>query len=750
MEKESSLSRTVFKSIEVANTSKVKVLLPLPQTTKWYGSVANYAETEDNDDHKSVFFRSSELLSTVKTDIRTYLNVLKICILVVAWILCSYALTSSPEKDKESFRLNIPEHEAYSFILREHPKDNTIKVMLKGRILPPYYANLTSLHMKVWVQIMVVKHVPTSIEKTNNSDAIVLRNISEVWRLPLASHEFIKQIPKMEYTQVFHVMPYQLKNFTYYVLRLQFATNLRSNLKVSMKYNLQPTNPKDGILYAALILAGLYFMIIFDIIHRTMASVLASTVSIATLAALDQRPSIAELVSWIDMETLILLFSMMTMVSIFSETGVFDYTAVLAFNKTGGKLWPLINVLCILAAVSSCFLDTVTTALLITPITIRICEVIKVNPIQILIYTLIFANIGGAITPIGDPPNVIIASNPDVMKAGITFGVFTLHTGIGACIILFIIYLQIRIMYRDIKHYQYDEPEEIKDLKREIAVWERTAASVSSYSKDENIVKESLLKQMAQLQNKLKDTVNQCKTASTHVIRVENLKKQYPIKNKSLLIKSGITLALVICLFFFNSIPAFRTLGLGWTALLGVILLLILYDSKDLDAIFARVEWSTLLFFASLFILMEALSRLGLIDYIGKQTQYVITSVGPDSRLATAIVLILWVSAVASAFVDNLPLTTMMIRIAIDLSHNEELHLPLPPLIWALSFGSCLGGNGSLFGSSSNIICAGVAEQHGYRFSFLHFTKVGLPVMITSTIIITMYLLVCHVILGWQ
>uniref|UniRef100_A0A6P7FKA1 Uncharacterized protein LOC114330330 n=1 Tax=Diabrotica virgifera virgifera TaxID=50390 RepID=A0A6P7FKA1_DIAVI len=117
MEKESSLSRTVFKSIEVANTSKVKVLLPLPQTTKWYGSVANYAETEDNDDHKSVFFRSSELLSTVKTDIRTYLNILKICILVVAWILCSYALTSSPEKDKESFRLNIPEHEAYSKFL---------------------------------------------------------------------------------------------------------------------------------------------------------------------------------------------------------------------------------------------------------------------------------------------------------------------------------------------------------------------------------------------------------------------------------------------------------------------------------------------------------------------------------------------------------------------------------------------------------------------------------------------------------
>lgn len=137
-----------------------------------------------------------------------------------------------------------------------------------------------------------------------------------------------------------------------------------------------------------------------------------------------------------------------------------------------------------------------------------------------------------------------------------------------------------------------------------------------------------------------------------------------------------------------------------------------------MEAVLARVEWSTLLFFAALFVLMESLAELGLIDWIGKQTENVILSVGEDSRLAVAILLILWVrliiikkivivtfynelinknvcfqvSAIASAFVDNIPLTTMMIKIAISLAENKALKLPLTPLVWALAFGACLGG----------------------------------------------------------
>lgn len=92
------------------------------------------------------------------------------------------------------------------------------------------------------------------------------------------------------------------------------------------------------------------------------------------------------------------------------------------------------------------------------------------------------------------------------------------------------------------------------------------------------------------------------------------------------------------------------------------------------------------------FCLFKALSRLGLIDYIGHQTEQVILAVDKEQRLAVAIILILWVSALASSFVDNIPLTTMMVRIVVSLNRNEELSLPLQPMVWSLALGACLGG----------------------------------------------------------
>ncbi|XP_018563114.1 P protein [Anoplophora glabripennis] len=674
------------------------------------------------------------------------------------------------ETVQDMHQISIPRDSISSYIIFKKPQNSKLKVVLEGALLPPYYSNLSTDWLSVWVQLMVIKQKPLNPSSIKSSDVVLLQNVSETWDVPVVSEKLIGHVPEVQHRNIFHLTSTKVDNVSFNLLRVQFRTNLKANFPVSMGYNLQPINPDDGIVYAALVLLGLYVLIIFELTHRTLAAMLASTMSVAILAALNERPTMEEIVSWIDIETLLLLFSMMTLVTIFGQTGIFDHTAVYAYKLTGGKMWPLTNILCILTALFSCFLDNVTTALLITPVTIKLCEVMKLNPRQILMYTLIFANIGGAITPIGDPPNVIIANNPAVIKSGINFGIFTLHMGLGVLIALTVVYIQLRITYRDMVYYKFDEPPVVQGLKREIAVWERTAASVGSYSKDEDVVKESLIKKMTRLQDKLKHTVNKNINAveEDYKANVVDLEKQYPIKDKGLLIKSGITLALVICVFFLHSIPMMSRLGLGWTALLGVLLLLLLYDNHDLEGIFARVEWSTLLFFASLFILMEALARLGLIVWIGKQTEYVVMSVAPESRLAAAIVLILWISAIASAFVDNLPLTTMMVRIAVDLSNNSDLHLPLQPLIWSLSFGACLGGeekifmyfghkcqknvkgNGSLFGSSSNIVCAGVAEQHGYRFTFMQFLKVGLPVMLSSLTVITIYLIICHVVLNWH
>lgn len=169
-----------------------------------------------------------------------------------------------------------------------------------------------------------------------------------------------------------------------------------------------------------------------------------------------------------------------------------------------------------------------------------------------------------------------------------------------------------------------------------------------------------------------------------------------------------------------------------------------------MDAMMHRIEWTTLLFFAAMFIITECLERLGLIQWIGHHTVNIIMSVSPESRLAVAIILILWISAITSAFVDSIPVTTMMVKIVVSLAQNTTLDLPLQPLVWALAFGPCLGGNGTLVGASANVVCAGIAEQHGYTFSFNKYFKVGFPIMIGSVIVTTAYLMIAHCVFTWH
>ena len=107
------------------------------------------------------------------------------------------------------------------------------------------------------------------------------------------------------------------------------------------------------------------------------------------------RPTFFEVISWIDFETVGLLFGMMIMVGIFSNTGFFEYSAVKAYKASRGNLWYLTVLLCVFTAVVSAFLDNVTTILLLTPVTIRLCRVIDVPPEPLLIAEVMFSNIGG-------------------------------------------------------------------------------------------------------------------------------------------------------------------------------------------------------------------------------------------------------------------------------------------------------------------------------------------------------------------
>ncbi|KAH0501317.1 P protein [Microtus ochrogaster] len=119
----------------------------------------------------------------------------------------------------------------------------------------------------------------------------------------------------------------------------------------------------------------------------------------------------------------------------------------------------------------------------------------------------------------------------------------------------------------------------------------------------------------------------------------------------------------------------------------------------------------------------KALAHLHLVEYVGEQTALLIKMVPEDQRLAAAIVLIVWISALASSLIDNIPFTATMIPVLLNLGQDPDIRLPALPLMYALALGACLGGNGTLIGASANVVCAGIAEQHGYGFSFMDFFR---------------------------
>lgn len=117
---------------------------------------------------------------------------------------------------------------------------------------------------------------------------------------------------------------------------------------------------------------------------------------------------------------------------------------------------------------------------------------------------------------------------------------------------------------------------------------------------------------------------------------------QYPIKNKQLLTHCGIVFAVVICFFFLHAAPFFNV-SLGWTSLLGVCLLLIISNNEDIKTCLLMVEWASLLFFATLFVLMESLTKIGLIKFIGEKLSDLVKLAAPENQMLVAVLLVLWV-----------------------------------------------------------------------------------------------------------
>ena len=156
--------------------------------------------------------------------------------------------------------------------------------------------------------------------------------------------------------------------------------------------------------------------------------------------------------------------------------------------------------------------------------------------------------------------------------------------------------------------------------------------------------------------------------------------------------------------------------------------------SEDVHSSFGEVEWVTIFFFVGLFIVVSGIEHAGLLEILANQ---VID--WTDGDMTVTAIAILWVSAIASAIVDNIPFVATMIPVIESMAPTFGGTDNLMPLWWSLALGACLGGNGSLIGASANLIVAGFAEHAGHRIKFLPFMLLAFPLMLFSIGIATGY-----------
>jgi Na+/H+ antiporter NhaD/arsenite permease-like protein len=204
------------------------------------------------------------------------------------------------------------------------------------------------------------------------------------------------------------------------------------------------------------------------------------------------------------------------------------------------------------------------------------------------------------------------------------------------------------------------------------------------------------------------------------------LREEYRITDRKLMIQGLILLGFTIFLF---ATHGFLHMQVSVAALIGSLLLLAISKVDIVEMLEHEVEWPSLMFFVGLFMVIAGAEETGLIQQIANGVLHV--SAG---NLTLAVIMILWVSAIASAFIDNIPFTATMLPIVLFLS--ESFGLPKDNVLWwSLSLGACLGGNGTMIGASANVVTVGMAEKAGYPIGFVEYMRrCWWPMMITVAI----------------
>ena len=388
----------------------------------------------------------------------------------------------------------------------------------------------------------------------------------------------------------------------------------------------------------------------------------------------------------IDFNVIGLLLGMMIFAGMLEISGFFEFVAIKATKLSGGDPWKLVFYLGTFTTVISVFIDNVTALILIAPVTLKICSKIEISPIPPLIALAIFSNTGGVATLVGDPPNVLIASYASARGLGFGFMSFIYHLTPLAIVAWG---ATLWFMHRHFKKWREVKPQNVDEVTSE----DEWAA----------------------------------------------------VKNDTLMYRTLGALAVTVVMFaaveLLHLDLEISAVSLGGAGIAMSISMLGVPEEKrmDIHEVVHKVEWGALLFFAGLFVMVGGLEAMGYLEAIANM---IFDNFGPEGTIHNSpvvlVIVLIWVSAIASAIVDNIPFCAAMLPVILEIGELSKdpitgvAEVDIIPLYWALAIGCGFGGNATPIGSSANVMTIAISERGGHKISTKEWLGVGVPVMIIT------------------
>lgn len=435
---------------------------------------------------------------------------------------------------------------------------------------------------------------------------------------------------------------------------------------------------------AVIIFIAMFIFIVTEIVERHVVSLVCALFTVIFVFGLGMRSMTAVLETlniqsifttefWylsgetagsstgINWETILFIFGMMVMVEGMARVGFFRWLCMRIAKLVRYQVIPLFITFMILSTILAMFIDSITVILFLAAVTIELSQLLKFNPIPMILSEIFCANLGGSATMCGDPPNIIIGTS-----LGYSFTDFVTNTGViaGICLIAVLVYFY--LIFR-------------KELMAD-------ASKTVDYS--------TLPSPESTITDKKGFAVSCVIFAAAIVLLVTHA-------------QTGLTVSTIGCLV------ALATLATSW---------------KYAAMLLKKVDYKTLLFFIGLFVVIGGLEQTGILEimagFIGKIS---------GGNVMVMVAIIIWLSAVVSAFVDNIPFATTMIPIIRSLSAAYGVDLSM--LSWTLAMGTDIGGSATPIGASANVVGIATASREGYVIKWGLYCKKMMPATVIVVLI---------------